>query len=325
MDREPMTRERSELITGLISMVIAEKEPAVEFSEEELKEAKASFTNEELEILREQGFLQEDFETFLTVQWFVDALELETVADETYIRQFFKNAKKFDINWFYDNKYIREIRVPHKKIGNFQLGEATYQKGEFFQYDFPDVSTVPVVPKVGFFNEAITFPSIYEGVTPWMSVCPSEIFSMKEPIDQAHGRVLVLGLGLGYYPFMISQKESVKEIVIVERQKEVIELFNKYLLPQFNQKEKIRLVQADAIAYMDSIKEDEGYGADDGGQFDFCFADIWENQVDGAKAYRKIQPHEVRLPRTEFAYWIEASIQHQIRLEDEEVEGWNNY
>ena len=55
MDREPMTRERSELITGLISMVIAEKEPAVEFSEEELKEAKASFTNEELEILREQG------------------------------------------------------------------------------------------------------------------------------------------------------------------------------------------------------------------------------------------------------------------------------
>ena len=80
MDREPMTRERSELITGLISMVIAEKEPAVEFSEEELKEAKASFTKEELEILREQGFLQEDFETFLTVQWFVDALELETVA-----------------------------------------------------------------------------------------------------------------------------------------------------------------------------------------------------------------------------------------------------
>ncbi|MBO5666794.1 MAG: hypothetical protein J6S45_05045, partial [Firmicutes bacterium] len=86
MDREPMTRERSELITGLISMVIAEKEPAVEFSKKELKEAKASFTETELDIFREQGLLQEDFETFLTVKWFVDALELESVADERYIR-----------------------------------------------------------------------------------------------------------------------------------------------------------------------------------------------------------------------------------------------
>ena len=41
------------------------------------------------------------------------------------------------------------------------------------------------------------------------------------------GGVLVLGLGLGYYPFMISKFDHVNEIVIVERQKEVIELFNK--------------------------------------------------------------------------------------------------
>ena len=318
MDREPMTRERSELITGLISMVIAEKEPAVEFSKKELKEAKASFTEAELDIFREQGLLQEDFETFLTVKWFVDALELESVADERYIRQFFTNAKKLDINWFYENQYMKEIKVPQKKIGNFQLGTATYQKGEFFQYDFPDFSTVPVVPKVGFFDGKITFPSIYEGITPWMSICPSEIFSMEEPIKQAHGRVLVLGLGLGYYPFMISQRDDVSEIVIVERQKEVIELFERYLLLQFGQKEKIKVVQADALEYVKQLQSENGFAIDEGGRFDFCFADIWENQVDGARAYRVIREHEVRLPETEFTYWIEEAILHQIRLEDEE-------
>ena len=319
MKREPMTRERSELISGLISMVIAEREPSVEFSQKELKAAKRSFTEEELDALREQGLLGEDFETFLTVKWFVDALELEEVADEEYIRQFFQQARKFDINWFYDNPYMREISVPKAKIGRFQLGMAIYDKGEFFQYDMPDFSRDLVVPKIGFFDGRVTFPSIYEGITPWMSICPSEIFSMEEPIQQAHGRVLVLGLGLGYYPFMISQKDSVSEIVIVERQKEVIELFEKYLLPQFGHKEKIKVIQEDALVYMDQLGESDGFAADEGGRFDVCFADIWENQVDGAKAYRRIHPHEVRLPRTEFVYWIEQPILHQLQLEEEEM------
>ncbi|MBQ8588935.1 MAG: hypothetical protein IJ486_00560 [Firmicutes bacterium] len=318
MKREPMTRERSELISGLISMVIAEREPSVEFSQKELKAAKRSFTEDELEALREQGILGEDFETFLTVKWFVDALELEEVADEEYIRQFFKNARKLDINWFYDNLYMKEVTVPKARIGKFQLGTAIYDKGEFFQYDMPDFSTVPVVPKVGFFDGRIHFPSIYEGITPWMSICPSEIFSMEEPIRRAHGRVLVLGLGLGYYPFMISKMDSVSEIVIVERQKEVIELFNKYLLPQFSYKDKMKVVQSDAFIYMNELREEDGFAADEEGRFDFCFADIWENQVDGAKAYRKIKPHEVRLPRTEFTYWIEDSILWQLRLEEGE-------
>ena len=141
---------------------------------------------------------------------------------------------------------------------------------------------------------------------------------MEEPISRAHGRVLVLGLGLGYYPFMISKLDHVNEIVIVERQKEVIELFNKYLLPQFSHKEKIRVIQADALDYVKELRSEEGFAADDSGCFDFCFADIWENQVDGARAYRVIREHEVRLPETEITYWIEEAILHQIRLEDEE-------
>ena len=131
---------------------------------------------------------------------------------------------------------------------------------------------------------------------------------MEEPISKAHGRVLVLGLGLGYYPFMISKFDHVNEIVIVERQKEVIELFNKYLLPQFSHKEKIRVIQADALGYVKELRSEEGFAADDSGRFDFCFADIWENHVDGAEAYVRLKPHERRLPHTEFAYWIEDPI-----------------
>ena len=84
----------------------------------------------------------------------------------------------------------------------------------FFEHEMPDFESDIVVPRLGFFPELVAFPSIYEGTVPWVSVCPSEISSMQTQIRQAHGRVLVLGLGLGYYPYIVSGKENVSEITI---------------------------------------------------------------------------------------------------------------
>ena len=195
MKRTPITREESERISGLISQLITERTPQVEFSEEELNEARGTFSDQELGYLRESGRLNEDFELFLAMQWLSDGLALEEAADQRYVRQFFQNGKKFDVNWFYDNQYIRTISVPEHQVGRYRLTNAEYGRGEFFQYDIPDFSRELVVPKLGFFNGPVSFPSIYEGRIPWMSVCPSEIFSMERPIQQAHGRVLVLVLG----------------------------------------------------------------------------------------------------------------------------------
>jgi spermidine synthase len=122
---------------------------------------------------------------------------------------------------------------------------------------------------------------------------------MREPIAAAHGKVLVLGLGLGYYPFMISMKDEVESIVIVELQQSIADIFNAHILPHFKHKDKIKVVTADAIAYMEDVKD---------GDFDFCFADIWEGAVDGAEAYQKLRPYEKKLPHTKFTYWIEAQI-----------------
>lgn len=136
-----------------------------------------------------------------------------------------------------------------------------------------------------------------------MSVCPSEISSMQQPIAQAHGNVLVLGLGLGYYPLMISEKKEVSTITIIEIQPEIIQLFKEHLLPQFPHKDKIRIITADAFRYLSSVST---------GDYDFCFADIWENQIDGAKCYVHIKEEEKRLVGTEFSYWIEDSIRWQL-------------
>ena len=66
------------------------------------------------------------------------------------------------------------------------------------------------------------FPAILENDRIWMTVTPNEIETMKEPVDQAFGNVLTFGFGLGYYAYMISEKEEVTSITVVEINGDVI-------------------------------------------------------------------------------------------------------
>ncbi|MBS6474903.1 MAG: hypothetical protein KH354_02825 [Clostridiales bacterium] len=281
-----MTKEESEQLSAELAAFIAEEAPYIEYSDQDIS-------------AYSQAHPGTDAELCCVLERFCTAFGLQKRADPAYLCALYHSARRFYPAEFYADPYLKNVRVPEAKIGSFVLANASYERGELFQYDMPDLAAKTVVPKLGFFTGKVQFPGIYEGNIPWMSVCPSEIFSMREPIAKAHGRVLVLGLGLGYYPFMILQKESVQSITIIERQPEIISLFCEHLLPQFGKKTDLHIIQADALEYLASVRN---------GQFDFCFADIWENQFDGAEAYLRIKRFEGRLPETEFAYWIEDSI-----------------
>ena len=122
---------------------------------------------------------------------------------------------------------------------------------------------------------------------------------MSPDLEEAEGRVLVLGLGLGYYPYRLMENKRVEKITIVEKNPHIIALFREQILPQFPHKDKIRIVEADAFEFLVETEN---------GAFDFCYADIWEGWEDGAAAYEKILPHEKRLWDCRFRYWIEKEI-----------------
>lgn len=87
-----------------------------------------------------------------------------------------------------------------------------------------------------------------------MSVVLSEIESMKEPLERAAGKVITYGLGLGYYTFMASEKEDVESVTVVELNPHMISLFKKKLLPHFPHKEKVHIIEGDALVYIKSRK-----------------------------------------------------------------------
>lgn len=301
-----ITKDETFSITAELSGKISSENPVYDFSVKEVKTEKKKFTFDELETLRGMGWLGDDFETFLVVLSFLDDSAILDDADDEYIAEIFRNARKFDVGEFYGDEYIKNVSFDEVKKGDFLLTNATYERGELFLYDAPDFSKNIIVPKIGFFTGKVTFPTIYEGSMPWMSVCPSEINSMRTQMEKAHGKVLVLGCGLGYYQFVVSNKADVESVTIVEISDTVAQIFRENILPHFPNKDKVEIVVADAIKFMDTVKD---------GDYDFVFADIWEGIVDGAPLYEKIKPHEARLAGIEFTYWIEDQIRYYLETE----------
>ena len=174
-----------------------------------------------------------------------------------------------------------------------------------FQEEYAFGSNYAFKMGIGVFDKDYIYPSISLYDQEWMSLNQHEIRTMETPIALARGKVLTLGLGLGYFAFMASNKEEVKEVHIVEMDLELIQLFNKYLLPLFPYKEKIHIHKADAYHFIDEISD---------GDYDYIFSDLWQDVSDGVLSYIKLKEKFVLFKHTTCAYWIEGSILSYLRL-----------
>ena len=137
-----------------------------------------------------------------------------------------------------------------------------------------------------------------------MKITPNEEKKKKKPIANAKGKVCTYGLGLGYYPYMISLKKEETSIIIGEKNKEIISLFKEYILPQFPDKEKITLIEDDAFNYAQTQMGKEN--------FDVVFTDLWHDPLDGREMYIKMKSFEKNSPHSHFDYWIEKTLQYYL-------------
>ncbi|MBR7182251.1 MAG: hypothetical protein IKD28_05665 [Clostridia bacterium] len=199
-----------------------------------------------------------------------------------------------------DDPYFQNIRIPTAASGRWQLKTEELLAFEAFVCnDFVVTKDGRMIPQIGFFKQDYPFPAVLEGGREWMTLQPNEMVTTYPAIEQAHGRVLTFGLGLGYFAYHASQKENVSEVTVVDISGDVIELFKTHILPQFPHKEKIKLVECDAFAF---AKEQMP------GNFDFAFADIWHDAGDGRELYLKMKEIARENPDIDFSFWLEDTI-----------------
>lgn len=199
--------------------------------------------------------------------------------------------------------YYQNIRIQNRRYGKWKLKRDKYDPYQAFIWRDFVYQDEKVFPQIGFFSRPFYFPAVYEGNRLWMSITPNEIETMKEPIAKAHGKVVTLGLGLGYFAYMASIKQEVESVTIVERDESVIHLFKEVILPQFSHPEKIHIIHTDAFDFLSSLKD---------GDYDYLFADLWHDAGDGKPLYLAIKNYEKKLPHVEFQYWIEDTIRYYL-------------
>lgn len=84
---------------------------------------------------------------------------------------------------------------------------------------------------------------------------------LKLPYDNAEGKVLLCGLGLGILTNLLLTKDNITKIVVVEKEKSLIDYISQYI-----NSDKVTYVWQNILEY----EPDE--------EFDYCFIDIWNDE-----------------------------------------------
>lgn len=221
---------------------------------------------------------------------------------ENYFPDMIHYLKKED----YDcDPYYKNIKVTPVKEGSWEFREAVIKPYELIPLD--DLKEAPdgrIIPQVAFFDCEFPYPVILENNVEWMLVTPNEVETMREGIKKARGKVATYGLGLGYFPYMTSIMDEVTDVTVVERDENVIDIFKRFILPQFPHPEKVNVVCADAFEYAEKVAPKEN--------FDYIYIDIWHDPSDGVEMYKRFKELEKLCPDTSFEYWIEKTMKHYM-------------
>ena len=204
------------------------------------------------------------------------------------------------------NPYYRNIRLENLTNGNWEIRWEEYKPYQaVICHDMIIEDDFKEIPPLGFFENGFRFPAILENGNEWMTLTPVDLDTCEEAIEATHGRVVTFGLGLGYYAYMASEKESVESVTVVELSEEVINLFKTYILPQMPNRHKIKIVNSDAFEYAERVMPSE--------RFDLAFVDTWRDASDGAPMYESMKTLESLSPNTRFLYWVEGFLRSRLR------------
>ena len=215
-------------------------------------------------------------------------------------------VRRLDPAIYENDPYYRTVRFSEQSLGRWEMKESFYTPFEPFVWTHPTLTdTFREIPQIGYFDREFRFPAILENGVEWMTVTPNEVETMREPIAQSHGRVLTLGLGLGYFAFSAAEKHEVTSVTVLERDPDVIHLFREHILPQFPNAQKIEIIEADALEYMQNSPTVP--------HFDYIFADLWHDQSDGLPLYLQLCRIARERGLTNIDYWIEPTLLSSLR------------
>ena len=233
---------------------------------------------------------------------FLDYFELDRDNEENIdiiLRQLEDVFHFVDINDYEQNSYKLNVKPRESSLNGYKLHYLSYPVYSFFPLDdirVNDKKEYLEKASIGIADKEYKYLTLSKNNNIWMCITPNEINTMLPHINKAKGNIVVFGLGLGYFAYMVSLKKEVKSITIIEKDKDIINLFNDNLFSYFPHQDKIKIINADAFKFIEK---------DFLSSYDYAFFDLWHNAEDGLPLYLKIKSLPIVPPSS---YWIEESM-----------------
>jgi hypothetical protein len=161
---------------------------------------------------------------------------------EIYPRELLESSNYYIARGLATQEFIDQIRVGKPKIKNL---------ADYFE---PGKEHLFLISKT-------------EGVM--MSDYPDEKITNQNFIDNAHGDVLIFGLGLGLIIFPLLDEEDVRSITIVEMDPELPNLVGP-IIKQMDSSSKVNILHGNAFDYADKLNQ----------KYDTIYFDIWARITD---------------------------------------------
>lgn len=268
---------------------------------EHSNEEASSLINEFLSIQEQEGIVP--FEDSKSLKATMQSYFFEDISS-LFDKHLAKGIAVFDPNAVLEaNPYFKALKGLSGKLAGISLSWKNVRAYELYPLSEGKVDPedhYKETPSFAYSPTPFSYPEFKKGKTPWMSLVPHELMTMAKPIEEAKGKVLTYGLGMGYFAYMASRKKEVSSVTIIESDPEVIAFFNSYLAPLFPM-DKIEIVQSDAVKFASSSKE----------KYDFLFSDINHDAEDGLPLYIKLKGDEGIAATNR--YWIEEDILAYLR------------
>ena len=143
-----------------------------------------------------------------------------------------ESIKELQLKDYAGNEFYQHMKGNLHSSGKWKLVQDSYKSFQpvicgdvvtFENFDYLDITPI------GYFKEPFSFLALKERDVTWMSVTPFEIETMAASLSSVSGTVVSLGLGLGYFASMAALKHNVNKVIVVEKDKLVIDLFSKHI------------------------------------------------------------------------------------------------
>lgn len=142
-----------------------------------------------------------------------------------------------------------------------------------------------------------------------MSDTPMEQRTNRKFVREAHGDVLVGGLGIAMIILSVQNKPEVNSITIIEKSSEVIELITSQL--EFN--DKVKIINADVFTW--KPEKDQKFDCIYMDIWNWVNSDVWEEEMKPLKRkYCHYMKSKEESPKRFTECWAEYQAKNNLRL-----------